>query len=89
MRTHFLQQLPDARVVRCGDHFLLPKTPRTLDVAYGLLWQLSIPAAPVFIMLFSTERTVRLVRVSILQHLLPAGKGTSHYLDQVMQMQTL
>jgi hypothetical protein len=31
---------------------------------------------------FFTERTLRLVRVSILQHLLPAGKGSSHYLEQ-------
>jgi len=50
MSIHFLQQLPDARIVCCYDYFLWSQASRTLNMANCLLWQLSVPAASTLLM---------------------------------------
>ena len=55
MSIHFLQQLPDARIVCCYDYFLWSQASRTLNMANCLLWQLSVPAASTLFMRLLTQ----------------------------------
>jgi hypothetical protein len=59
VHVDFLQQLPCARNEGGSDLFPLSKTPRTLDVANRLLWQLSFPAASLLLTSLLTQRACR------------------------------